>query len=131
MNEEELKSEIGALLRGLRSCDTQPEAIKWMTRAYKAMESALQQLNEVAPTAARLVFVPARPKLEIVPSVSLAHIKRSLGFAPTDQTPTVIYPQMYLHPGLKRSPKAWPHADTLRFENATNLKQSGIQKRGR
>lgn len=131
MNHEELIDGIQCKLRSLRSCDTQATAVAWMTDAYKLMEAALEHLKEQAAPQppVRLVFVPERPKLDVVQSVPLSVVRWRLGLQPLDRAPTVVYPQAFLHPGLKPAPKAWTHADTLRLENAAKAKAAPIQRR--
>ena len=126
METEQLTSEIGALLRGLRSCDTQATAVAWMARAYKAMEECIPYL--AAPQRG-LVFLPATPKFEIVqalPREPVVHVRRSR-IPPSE---TVVYPAMFLHPGLKPLPKAWSREDTLCLVRAAKLNPVIIQKRG-
>ena len=132
MDEDELTLEIGALLRGLRSCDSQPTAVAWMTRAYKAMERCLSHLEKPAQG---VVFLPTRPKLEVVqslPKFDLEQAKaRRYELQQRSISQIVVYPETFLHRGLKVTPRAWTREDTLRLERAAKLKQGVIQKRGR
>lgn len=143
MNREELIAGIESKLRGLRSCDTQPAAVAWMTGAYKLMEACLEQLSELPPPVIKervviqerivvrekLVLVPDRPQLEVVQSIA-PHARTSQPGWP-GRTPTVVYPDVFLHPGLKPAPKAWTHNDTLRLERAVKAKIPAIQRQGR
>lgn len=133
MTRDELIAGIESKLRGLRSCDTQATAIAWMSGAYKLMEECVGQLRDLpAPeirerVVEKLIFVPERPKLQIVQSLPpIAHIAKPPRFVEK----TVVYPEMYLHPGLKPAPKAWTHSDTLKLENAAKLRKALIQRRG-
>lgn len=132
MNRDELMDGISHRLKSLRACDTQATAVAWMAGAYQLMEAALEHLKEQAAPQppVRLVFVPERPKLEVVQSVPLSVVRWRIGMQPLDRAPTVVYPKSFLHPGLKPAPKAWTHADTLRLENAAKAKAAPIQKRG-
>lgn len=136
MNRDELTAGIEAKLRGLRSCDTQATAVAWMSGAYKLMEECLLHLgdlpapNERIVTRERLVFVPERPSLQVVQNIPAEVVQRRHPGWP-GKAPTVVYPDVFLHPGLKPAPKAWTHADTLRLERAVKEKQPKIQRRGR
>ena len=132
MDADELKLEIGSLLRCLRSCDSQTTAVAWMTRAYTAMERCLPHLETPAQA---VVFLPTRPKLEVVQSIPKFDLEqakaRRFELQQRSISQTVVYPETFLHRGLKVTPRAWTREDTLRLERAAKLKQGGIQKRGR
>ena len=121
MEKSELTSEIGALLRGLRSCDTQTTAVAWMTRAYKMLEHCLPHLETPSQSC---IFLQERPKLEIVQAFPNELQKRAI-------STTVVYPETFFHPGLKPIPKAWTREDTMRLVRAANISRAVIQKRGR
>lgn len=110
--EEELKTEIESLLKSLRKADTQADAIKWMTRAYKAMEACLE-----ADKAPKFFIVPDRPKLEIVQSIPQRQ-RYPLWANSRPDNKTHVYPDIYLPPGLKQLPKPWTREDTRRLERA-------------
>ena len=134
MQEDDITEEIGALLRGLRSCDTQATAVAWMARAYKVLERSLEQM--VRPEKTRFVFVPDRPKLEVVqlvPKFDVRYAKaRQTELHEHSNNQTVVYPQTFMHPGgLKPPPKPWTHEDTLRLERAAKKTALMIQRLGR
>ena len=133
MQEDDITEEIGALLRGLRSCDTQATAVAWMARAYKVMERSLQQMARSEQT--RFVFVPERPKLEVVRLVPKFDVRyaqaRQTELHERSHNQTVVYPHTFRHPGLKPLPKPWTHEDTLRLERAAKKTAPMIQRLGR
>jgi hypothetical protein len=138
-DKQALLSEMDALMRSLRQCETQATAIQWMTRAYNAMDGATQAIKalermvrEEAAEARGLVFQIGAPKLEIVQSIptNMAHRRKNPHeFRAGEKIPnyqtrsgeTVVYPEFFLHPGLKPAPRAWTRADTLRLENAAKM----------
>ena len=133
MNEQDkLTTEINSLLRGLRSCDTQATAVAWMARAYKAMEQSLQHVRQEEQQS--VVFMPERPKLEIVQAVPKFYATyiggRRVDLKKRSSNETVVYPSVFLPPGLKPLPKAWTREDTLRLERAAKQKPPMIQRRG-
>lgn len=129
---EEVKAEIDKLLKSLRSCDTQATAIAWMTRAYKAMEQCLPYLE--APKRS-MIFVPERPQLQIVQEIPKAYNptlfvnQRRLELQNRSNSQTVVYPDFFMHPGLKPKPKAWTHEDTLRLERAAKARDKPLIQR--
>lgn len=131
MDRDELVSEIEKKLKTLRSCDTQASAIAWMKGAYSLMESCLEELKDRPATVVheKLVFVPERPKLVIAHTIPKGKIPHYVDSRPENKT--VIYPEVFLPPGLKPLPKAWTRADTLRLEAAAKAKRPPIQRRGR
>jgi len=118
MNQDELIAGIEAKLRGLRSCDTQATAVAWMASAYKLMEECLLHLKDKPPEVMReqLVIMPERPRLQIVQQLPSRVIANRAAWP--GPTPTVVYPEVTLHPGLKPLPKPWTRADTLRLERS-------------
>lgn len=136
-----LLAEMDALMRGLRQCDTQATAIAWMTRAYNAMDGATQAIKDLermvreeASQQRGLVFqVPAR-KLEIVQSIPKHIVHRAIeGKTPNYQRPggeTVVYPDFFMHPGLKPAPRAWTREDTRRLEVAAKMGPRRIVRKG-
>lgn len=136
-DKEALCADIEQLLRTLRQCDTQPTAVAWMRKAYTAMERSLEHLSlpERANTVERLVFVPAAPMIEVVQSISGFDIKEAeqkrRRLQERSHANTVVYPEVFLPPGLKPLPKAWTRSDTLRLERAAKSKSAPIQRSGR
>lgn len=130
MNPNELITAIESKLRGLRSCDTQATAVAWMADAYKLMEAALPHLRDAdKPPMSPVIVVVERPKLEIVQTMP----RRDFLLKPAP-TKTVVYPEIYLHPGSKPVQKAWTHADTLKLENAAKFPVNHalqIQRKGK
>lgn len=135
MNRDELIAGIESKLRGLRSCDTQATAVAWMSDAYRLMEACLKEFEGrperlVHVVREKLVYVPAKPTLQIAQNIQEAVVARHPAAWP-GKTPTVVYPEVFLHPGLKPAPKAWTHADTVRLERAMKTPATKIQKQGR
>lgn len=137
---DDLKTDVDAHLRKLRSADTQATAIAWMKKAYTLLEQCVRELDDRPVKHVqheRLVFVPERPKLEVVQSVSAfdlaaAKVRREeLRLRSMEQTGTVVYPSIFLPPGLKPLPKPWKREDTARLERAAKLGKQAIQRRGR
>jgi len=125
----ELKADIEKALKTLRQADNQAAAVAWMTNAYKLLEACLEAQDEL-----RFVFAPERPKLEIVQTVpkSLAHVVPRGDYTNTrHKLETVVYPSIYLPPGLKPLPKAWTREDTLRLERAAATPKKRIQRLGK
>jgi hypothetical protein len=131
-NKQRLLAEMDALMRGLRQCDTQATAVAWMTRAYNAMDGATRlvkdlerMVREEASEKRGLIFQVPAPKLEIVQSVPKHFVHSSaLGKTPNYARPngeTVIYPEFFMHPGLKPAPRAWTREDTRRLEAAAKM----------
>lgn len=145
MNREELIKEIEAKLRGLRSCDTQATAIAWMAGAYKLMEETIKHFEDDAKHAPlpSLIVVPERPVLYVVQTMNAAKLPKSELNALANRaeelrerslSQTVVYPQSFLHPGLKPAPRAWTHNDTLRLEAASNSHKAtnrSFQRKGK
>jgi hypothetical protein len=131
MNRDELVEEIGKKLKTLRACDTQASAVEWMKGAYSLMEACLEELKDRPATVVRerLVFVPEKPKLVIAHSIPKGKVPHYVDSRPENKT--VVYPEVFLPPGLKPIPKAWTRADTLRLEAAMKEKRPAIQRRGR
>ena len=137
-DKERVLSEMDALMRGLRQCDTQASAVAWMTRAYNAMDGATRlvkdlerMVREEASEQRGLIFQVPRPKLEIVQSIptTIAHRPDK---KPNYQRPhgeTVVYPEFFLHPGLKPAPRAWTREDTRRLEAAAKMGQRAIVRK--
>lgn len=133
-------SEMDALMRSLRKCDTQAAAVAWMTRAYNAMDGATRvigdlerMVREEASQQRGLIFQVSRPKLEIVQSITKAVARR----APEAKKPNymhdgamVVYPDFFLHPGLKPEPRAWTREDTRRLEAAAKMGPRHIIRKG-
>lgn len=148
-DKQRVLSEMDALMRSLRQCDTQAAAVEWMTRAYNAMDGATRviasldrMLREETSQQRGLVFQIAAPKLEVVQSIpkSLAHRGvRDFAAALDAKKPnytrpngeTVVYPEFFLHPGLKPTPRAWTRSDTLRLEAAAKMGPRRIVKLSR
>jgi len=139
-NKDRLLSEMDTLMRSLRQCDTQATAIAWMTRAYNAMDGATRlvkdlerMVREEASEQRGLIFQVPRPKLEIVQSIpaTIAHRadKRPNYARPTGET--VVYPEFFLHPGLKPAPRPWTREDTRRLEAAAKMGPRRIVRQGR
>jgi hypothetical protein len=141
-NKQKLLAEMDALMRSLRQCDTQATAIAWMTRAYNAMDGATRlvkdmerMLREEASEQRGLIFQIQKPKLEIVQTIPPVIAHRVIA----DKKPnyqrsggeTVVYPEFFLHPGLKKPPRAWTREDTLRLEAAQKMGPHRIVKKGR
>lgn len=114
MEREQLITEIESKLRGLRSCDTQATAVKWMADSYKLMEECIAHLKEQPKPS--VIYLPPPKTIEVVQRIPRDFI---LHPAPVS---TVVYPEQFLHPGLKLPPKAWTHADTLKLERATRAR---------
>lgn len=143
-----LKDDINEHLKQLRRCETQATAVAWMTRAYKLLEACLSEIDEKPPAVIerlvrvqvpfaveKLVFVPERPKLEVVQSVTAFDVRaaeqRRRQLQEKSHAQTVVYPDVFLPPGLKPLPKPWTREDTRRLERATKSSRPPIQKRGR
>lgn len=141
-NKQRLLSEMDALMRSLRQCDTQASAIAWMTRAYNAMDGATRligdlerMVREESSEKRGLIFQVAKPKLEIVQSIpqTIAH-RVAIGQKTYCQRPsgeTVVYPEFFLHPGLKPAPRPWTREDTRRLEAAAKMGPRRIVKKSR
>lgn len=133
---QRLLSEMDALMRSLRQCDTQASAIAWMTRAYNAMDGATRligdlerMVQEESSEKRGLIFQIPKPKLEIVQSVPVTIAHRAYVQRPSGET--VVYPEFFLHPGLKPAPKPWTREDTRRLEAAAKMGPRRIVKLGR
>lgn len=140
-----LLSEMDALMRGLRQCDTQATAVAWMTRAYNAMDGATRligdlerMVREEASEKRGLIFHIHRPQIEVVQSIpkTIAHRadghhteKTTLYTRPNGQT--VVYPEFFLHPGLKPPERPWKREDTIRLEAAAKMGPRRIVRKGR
>lgn len=141
----QLLSEMDALMRNLRQCDTQATAIAWMTRAYNAMDGATRligdlerMVREEASERRGLVIQIPKPKLEIVQTMPTGNAVRAYQSARDRAQPyqrpggeTVVYPEFFLHPGLKPAPRPWTRADTLRLEAAAKESPRRIVRKGR
>lgn len=139
---DRLLSEMDSLMRSLRQCDTQATAISWMTRAYNAMDAATKAIadlermvREEASEQRGLIFQIAKPRLEIVQSIpaTIAHRVQE-GKKPnytTQSGQTVVYPDFFLHPGLKPAPRPWTREDTRRLEAAAKMGAPRIVRKGR
>jgi hypothetical protein len=137
-----LLAEMDSLMRSLRQCDTQASAIGWMTRAYHAMDGATRMIKglermvrEERDEARGLIFHIPKPKLEIVQSIPeaavIAHRAEAKANYRRPTGETVVYPEFFLHPGLKPAPRAWTRADTLRLEAASKTGPLRIARKGR
>lgn len=129
MSDEELKEEIGKLLRGLRTCDTQATSVAWMKRAFTAMESCLPLLEPRSS----FVVVPARPIIEIAKSLptkqDVRYIQdRQIELRSRSLNQTVVYPEVFQPPGLRVAPKPWTREDTLRLERAAKLRAGAVAR---
>lgn len=129
MIDRDLQDDITAQLRGLRSADTQSKAVAWMKDAYLLFERCLKEFDEgVRPG---LVFVPPRTRLEVVQSIPAAGVlARQRRLQESSFNKTVVYPEVFRHPGLVSLPKPWTHRDTVRLERASKMKAPPIQRRG-
>jgi hypothetical protein len=141
-NKARLLSEMDTLMRSLRQCDTQATAIAWMTRAYNAMDGATRligdlerMVREEASEQRGLISQVARPKLEIVQTIPKDIAHRVVHNKPPNYQrgngQTVVYPEFFLHPGLKPAPRAWTREDTRRLEAAAKMPPRRIVKQGR
>ena len=140
-DKQDLFKEMDDLHRSLRKCDTQALAVQWMTRAYNAMDAALRVIEAMdkekrleASDGKGLIFQIKRPELEIVQSIptNIAHRVSSDRKATYQrQGQTVVYPDFFLHPGLRPEPKAWTHKDTLKLEAAQKMGPRRIIRKGR
>lgn len=125
----ELKSDIEKALKTLRQADNQAAAVAWMTNAYKLLEACLKAQDEP-----RFVFAPEKPKLQIVQNITKAHLAELKGAYAKPKQPgneTVVYPSIYLPPGLKPLPKPWTREDTRRLERAAATPVKRIQRLGK
>lgn len=138
---QKLLDEMNSLLRGLRQCDTQATAVAWMTRAYNAMDGSLRLIAELEKSARvsasqekGLIFQLPAQRLEVVQAIPkhIAHRATEVKRATYPHNGgLVIYPDFFIHPGLKVAPKAWTRADTLRLEAAARTPRNRIIKKGR
>ena len=137
---DELKAKIDTLLRSLRQCDDQASAIKWMANAYDAMDGALRviadlerRIKEEAAEAKGLIFYVPPRKIEVVQAIPRYFAKKSNDIPnytrPSGQT--VVYPEFFLHPGLKPAPKPWTMVDQRKISNAENWRRPAIVRKGR
>ena len=126
MDSAEIKEGIDKALKSLRKCDTQATAIQWMADAYRLMEACLPYLEPSPPSAAPSpIFTFKRPEIVIAHAMPTKLVRR-------ERSETVVYPEMYLHPGLKPPPRAWTRADTLRLEAAAKARAKPlVQKKGK
>lgn len=141
-DKQRLLDEMDALMRSLRQCDTQATAILWMTRAYNAMDGATRlvkdlerMVREESSEKRGLIFQVPKPKLEIVQSIpqNIAH-RVVIGQKTYCQRPsgeTVVYPEFFLHPGLKPAPRPWTREDTRRLEAAAKMGPRRIVRKSR
>jgi len=119
MNTEEkqqlLVSEMDELMRSLRKCDTQATAIAWMTRAYNAMDGAIRAIGDLnrmvreeSSKQRGLIFQLPAPKVEIFQSIPKTIVHRHESKKPTyaHNGQMVVYPDFFMHPGLKPLPRA-------------------------
>lgn len=128
-NQQKLLDEMDALMRSLRQCDTQATAITWMTRAYNAMDGAVKvvrdlerMVREESSERRGLIFQIPKPKLEIVQAIPSnivhRHAEAKIPNYQRQNGQTVVYPDFFLHPGLKKEPRPWTREDTRRLEAA-------------
>lgn len=139
-DKQRLLAEMDELMRSLRQCDTQATAIAWMTRAYNAMDGATRlvgdldrMLREESSQQRGLIFQVDRPKLEIVQSIPKNIAHRVEGKPANYARPsgeTVVYPEFFMHPGLKPAPRAWTREDTRRLEAAAKMGPRRIVQKG-
>ena len=148
-DKQRLLAEMDSLMRSLRQCDTQASAIAWMTRAYNAMDGATRLVadlerivREESSQQRGLIFQVPAPKLEIVQSIQKVAARRApldVGHAHAEKTTlytryngeTDVYPDFFLHPGLKSLPRAWTREDTRRLEAAAKIGPQRIVRKGR
>lgn len=134
--------EMDKLMRSLRQCDTQAQAVEWMTGAYNAMDAATRaigalerMLREEHSENKGLIFHIPKPQIEIVQSIpkQVAHLaavpQKPATYSHAGQT--VVYPDFFLHPGLKPAPRAWTREDTRRLEAAAKMAPRRIVRQGR
>lgn len=136
-----LLAEMDSLMRSLRQCDTQAAAVSWMTRAYNAMDGATKaigalerMLKEEKSEAKGLIFHIPKPQIEVVQSIPTNIAHRVIeGKKPNypHNGGTVVYPDFFLHPGLKPAPRAWTREDTRRLEAAAKAGPQRIVRKGR
>jgi len=128
-DKQRLLTEMDSLMRSLRQCDTQATAVAWMTRAYNAMDGASRLVRDLERMAREdaserrgLIFQIPMPKLEIVQSIpaSIAHrhVEKKSPNYQRQNGQTVVYPDFFLHPGLKKEPRPWTREDTRKLEAA-------------
>lgn len=146
MSTEERKkrvlAEMDELMRSLRRCDTQATAVAWMARAYDAMDGAARVIGdlermvreEAAEQRGLIIHIPKPPRLEIVQTIpkNIAH-RAPAAKEPNYRTKdgqTVVYPEFFLHPGLKPAPRAWTREDTRRLEAAAKQTPRRIVRKG-
>lgn len=138
---QKVLDEMDALMRSLRQCDTQATAIAWMTRAYNAMDGATRlvkdlerMVREESSQQRGLIFQVSPPKLEIVQSIPKdivhRHVEPKKPNYQTHDGQTVVYPDFFLHPGLKPMPKPWTREDTRRLEAAAKQSPRRIVHKG-
>lgn len=135
MDKAEVLKEMDALMRALRQCETQAAAVAWMARAYTAMDGATKTisvlerlLREESSERRGLIFQIPPPKLEIVQFIP----KTIARYVPEGKVPnyvrpngeTVVYPDFFLHPGLKPAPRPWKREDTRRLQAAAKMRQT-------
>lgn len=128
MERDELTAEVEKKLKTLRACDTQATAVEWMKGAYQLFEECLLHLKD-RPAASTLIVVPERPKLVIAHAMPKHRYPVYVDSRPDNKT--VVYPEVFLPPGLKPLPKPWTREDTRRLERAAAMKAAPIQRRGR
>lgn len=131
-----LKAEMDALLRSLRQCDDQASAVKWMAGAYDAMDGALKliaslerRVREEASEAKGLIFYVPKPKIEVVQTIPKIIAHRAPQYA-RPASKTVVYPEIFTHPGLKPLPKPWTVSDDRRLANAIKHGRQHIVRKG-
>lgn len=142
MDEEDkqrLLTEMDALMRSLRQCDTQASAVAWMTKAYNAMDGAVRliadldrMVREESSRKRGLVFQIPKPAIEIVQTIpkTIAHRAKNPDYTrPSGET--VVYPDFFMHPGLKPAPRPWTREDTRRLEAASKMSPKRIVRLGR
>lgn len=138
-NKQRVLTEMDALMRSLRQCDTQATAVAWMTRAYNAMDGATRLIGDLERMVLEessqqrgLIFQIPAPKLEIVQSIPKA-ITHTVDKKPDYQHngQLVVYPDFFLHPGLKPAPRPWTREDTRRLEAAAKMGPRRIVRKGR
>lgn len=135
----ELKDRIEKALKTLRQADNQAAAVAWMANAYKLLEECLTESMQ----ARQFFFVPDRPQLEIVQSIPKTLSKKQIAaearyaharaeeLRNASLSRTVVYPSVFLPPGLKPLPKPWTREDQRRLERAAATPVKRIQRLGK
>ena len=131
----ELKADIEKALKTLRQADSQAAAVAWMTNAYKLLEACLEAQDEqrfvFAPEPLSLVVSQAAPKHISQKRQGLFAANRRAELQQASLSQTVVYPSIYLPPGLKPLPKPWTREDTRRLERAAANRVQSVQRFGK